>query len=77
MTAKNEDQLLTTVQDLQMRMEFQEDSISQLNDVIAKQDRIIAELEEQVKYLADKFRTVSASLEDGQVAPANEKPPHY
>lgn len=75
--AEQIDQLQDAVDDLQMRVVFQEDTLQSLNDVISTQDQQIAALQEQVRFLAEKYKSVSYSIERSQSAPSDDRPPHY
>ena len=63
--------------ELQQRLAFQEDSIAQLSDQIALQDKELREAKAHIQILREKFLDLSDELE--QIAPANgsERPPHY
>lgn len=71
------DQLREAVDDLQMRVVFQEDTLQSLNDVMAVQDQQITEMREQMRFLAEKYKSVSYSAEQSQSSPMDERPPHY
>jgi len=77
--AANEEitQLREAVEDLQMRVVFQEDTLQALNDVVATQDQQITEMREQLRFLVEKYKSVSYSLEQSQSGSAEERPPHY
>lgn len=62
--------------DLQNRVSFQEDTLQQLNTVIAAQDQTITELQQLVRRLADKINDVAWSM-DQQRPNIEQKPPHY
>jgi len=70
-------QLREAVDDLQMRVVFQEDTLQVLNDVISTQDQQITEMREQLRFLVEKYKSVSYSLEQSQPSSAQERPPHY
>ena len=70
--------LTEDVVELQTRIQFQEDTIHKLDEVVIHQgkllDRIgrkVAELEERLEQFAFDQRNVGGN------SPANEKPPHY
>ncbi len=62
--------------ELQTRVAFQEDTLEQLNAVIAQQDADITQLKQQIRLLAqrleDAVRTQSAGASE-----IDERPPHY
>lgn len=64
-------------EDIQSRLAFQEDTLSQLNRVVARQDEQIARLEQQLAALAGKYRDLRDTLDEHGEAPADERPPHY
>ncbi|WGL16910.1 SlyX family protein [Microbulbifer bruguierae] len=74
---KNEvQQLCARVDELETRLAFQEDTITQLNDVIAAQDAQLRALLGRVKDMADKYQDLSYEMQKG-LKPGDEKPPHY
>ncbi|GAA5316878.1 MAG: hypothetical protein AseanaTS_20820 [Candidatus Pelagadaptatus aseana] len=74
---KDCEELLEQIQELQMRVSFQEDNLQELNDVIAEQDANISKLQEQLRYFAEKMKQLeSASSLTGPVS-GDERPPHY
>jgi SlyX protein len=73
----NSEELLEQIQELQVRVSFQEDNLQSLNDVIAEQDACISKLQEQLRYFAEKMKQLEASSAlSGQPA-GDERPPHY
>lgn len=64
-------------EDIQSRLAFQEDTLSQLNRVVARQDEQIARLEQQLAALAGKYRDLRDTLDEHAEAPTDERPPHY
>lgn len=69
--------ILAKVEELQIRLSFQEDSVQSLNDVIAKQDETIRQLQEQLRYFAKKVKTVESSVGHTGINVGDERPPHY
>lgn len=67
-------QLLSRVDELEMRTAFQEDLLAQLNELLARQDGEILKLQQQLKSLGDKHLDLQYRVEQG---PAQERPPHY
>ena len=62
---------------LEEKFSFQEDTLQQLNDVVAKQGLQIMELAVQLKNCKEQLeglRERDSSIEGGTVA---ERPPHY
>lgn len=63
--------------DLQTRVTYQEDTLEQLNLVIAQQDADIIQLKQQIRILAQRLEDVLRTpLQDGDSV-VDEKPPHY
>ena len=60
------------IDDLEMRIAFQDKTIGELNDVITAQWKKIERLERQLQRLDEEVQSL-----DGRDAPANQKPPHY
>lgn len=63
--------------DLQTRVVFQEDTLQQLNTVVAQQDQEIRELQQQLRLLAKRFDDFLYAQEQGSATVINERPPHY
>jgi SlyX protein len=63
--------------DLQTRIAYQEDLLSELNNIVIKQDAEILTLKQQVRQLAKKMEDFLANPESGGVEISMEKPPHY
>ncbi len=64
------------IEDLQMRMAFQEDMIANLSDQLALRDRDIKDLQAQLRQLHAKLQEVTSELDSG-ASPLHERPPHY
>ncbi|HSX85836.1 MAG TPA: SlyX family protein [Cellvibrio sp.] len=63
--------------ELQTRVAFQEDTLTQLNQVVAKQDQEILTLQQQLRLLAKRFDDTLYQQEQGDGKPLDERPPHY
>ena len=64
--------------EMQTKMAFQEDSMQQLNDIVAQQQKDILHLQSQMSQLIKELNSVLGDLEAGNsTGPANQKPPHY
>lgn len=62
--------------ELQTRLSFLEDTCDKLNEVIARQDRQLMDLQDQLKLIYAQM----ATKEDAGVAPFDlftDRPPHY
>lgn len=62
--------------ELQSRMSFQEDTINELNLIVARQDRQLQALAAQLGSVSKKFDDAMYAREQGGGA-ADERPPHY
>jgi SlyX protein len=63
--------------ELQTRIAYQEDTITQLNTVVTKQDADIIQLQQQVRLLAKRIDELSFTQGDGSEEITHERPPHY
>ncbi len=70
-------QLQSQMEDLQVRIAFQDDSIAELSDVIAAQDKLLMQLHQQQQQFTDKFKSIEHTLDQGQMSGLDERPPHY
>ena len=70
----SDDKVAARLTDLETKSAFQEQLLSELNDALAEQTQVIANLERQLKLLArgdgQQHSGADASL-------GNEPPPHY
>ncbi len=64
------------IADLQERVAFQEDALSALDEVVARQDQEILVLKAQMKSLLDKLKDMQFAMDNGQPM-GDERPPHY
>lgn len=66
--------------ELQSRLAFQEQALTELNEVVTRQAGQIGRLEQQLDALAGRYRDLRESLEradGGPPDPGEERPPHY
>jgi len=61
--------------ELEMRVVHQDQTIEDLNEAITAQWKLIDRLERQVQHLAE--RVADAEQSAGQAAPVDRPPPHY
>ncbi len=63
--------------DLQTRVAYHEDTLEQLNDVIAQQDADIIQLKQQIRLLAKRLDELhhEQGQNDGEIP--SDRPPHY
>lgn len=59
--------------ELQTQISYQEDTIAQLNDVVARLQREVVELQQAFKGLKDQVQSGT----QGQIEVGNTPPPHY
>ena len=69
--------LQTQLIDVQMRVSYQDDTLAQLNDVIAEQDSMIQLLQKQMRALVKKHDEMDYSAEQNGGNLSDERPPHY
>ncbi|WP_444885143.1 SlyX family protein [Microbulbifer sp. PSTR4-B] len=68
--------LMERIDELETRLAFQEDTISQLNDVIARQDADIRSVVARMRELGEKYSALTFEMQAGGKQ-VDEKPPHY
>jgi SlyX protein len=61
--------------DLEIKISHQEMAIEKLQEMVYAQDAAIQNLEKILKMTRERIEAVARG--EGQVGPANEKPPHY
>ncbi len=59
--------------EIELQIAFQEDTINRLNDALVAQQQRIDQLETRIAQLHDSL----SNLQDGPDPSANEPPPHY
>ncbi len=66
---------MTEIEQLQVKVAYQEDTIEQLNSALVAQQRQIQDIEFKLKHVMDKLKQVSVN----QMASESEEtpPPHY
>ncbi|MFT5141145.1 MAG: SlyX protein [Lysobacterales bacterium] len=72
-----EKEILSRVDELESQMAFQDESHSQLSDIVARQDLEITRLKQQVTELVRRLREMGDSLPGAASGQAEETPPHY
>ena len=63
------------IQDLEMRVAFQEDALDKLSDVIAQQDKTIVDLRRAIQLLNEQIRKMDN--QPGATNTDEPPPPHY
>ncbi|CAM3782500.1 hypothetical protein VA7868_04409 [Vibrio aerogenes CECT 7868] len=63
------------INDLECQIAFQENTIEALNDALSQQQKVITEMQLQMKYVVNKVKTMS----EPNLASQSEEtpPPHY
>ncbi|MRX27262.1 SlyX family protein [Kangiella sp. HZ709] len=69
--------LIKRVEELEMKVSFQDDGIEQLNKIITKQDSIIRKMEERFLLIGEKIQDMESQMPSKGFNPADELPPHY
>lgn len=64
------------IEDLQARLTHQELAIEALNDTVARQDRLLLELQAQIRSLHERLQALRPSPL-GEDPAAEPPPPHY
>ncbi len=64
------------IEELESHSAFQDELYSQLNEIVARQDREIIELKRQLKNLSQRLKDLGDSS-PGNESPADHTPPHY
>ncbi|BFM12399.1 SlyX family protein [Simiduia litorea] len=70
------EQLQGRIDELEMRQAFQEDTLTELNAILARQDAEILKLIAQVRSLSDKHLDLQYRIDQGGDV-SNDRPPHY
>ena len=64
--------------DLQTKLAFQDQALSELNEVLVHQQQTIEALQKQLQALNDKLMSLEENLDtNAGINEADEKPPHY
>lgn len=63
--------------EVQTRLAYQEDTISQLNQVVTKQDAELIQLQQQVRLLAKRLDDLLFDPQQSGNDTAIDRPPHY
>lgn len=63
--------------DLQTRIAYQEDLLTELNLVVTRQDAEILTLQQQLRQIAKRLDDLLTNSGESQVDPGAERPPHY
>ena len=66
-------EIVEKIQELEIKLSFQDDLLNTLNDVVTKQDQEIYKLWQANKLLKDSMK----ELKEDNPGEVNETPPHY
>ena len=69
--------ILGRLQELESQLAFQDELHQQLNEVVARQDREIRDLREQLKSLSRRLKEIGESVAGETAGAGEEMPPHY
>jgi SlyX protein len=69
--------LQARIEELEVRVAFQEDALQTLNTQLAHQQQTCEQLQQQLQLLYRQWRDMQEMVADGAVASSQEKPPHY
>ena len=69
--------LLSRIEELESQAAFQDESHERLSQVVARQDRELMALREQLRKLAGRLRELGESAASGVSGETDEAPPHY
>ena len=70
-------ELMSRMTELEEKFSFQEDTLQQLNDVVALQGRQITELAAQLKSCKEQLDVLRERDRSGNGETVDERPPHY
>ncbi len=77
MSVSDSEKLQQRIDELETRVAFQEDNLSELDKVIAAQDALLAKQQLQLQLLAEKFKGMESKLDQPITIGGDERPPHY
>ncbi|MGA0264512.1 MAG: SlyX family protein [Lysobacterales bacterium] len=69
--------LLSRIEELESQAAFQDELHERLNEVVARQDRELTELREQLRKLSGRLRELGEAAAGGVSGEHDEAPPHY
>jgi SlyX protein len=71
------EEIRARLEELESQAAFQDELHARLNEVVARQDRELADLKVQLKGLAGRLREIGEVMPGSTPDPADEVPPHY
>lgn len=72
-----QEQLQEQLIEIQTRVAYQEDTLTQLNDVISRQDGELVQLKQQLRLLAQRLDELVREPGQSDAEIIDERPPHY
>jgi SlyX protein len=69
--------ILKRLEELESQLAFQDELHAQLNDIVARQDREISLLGQQLAEVARRLKEVGEAVPGEPSDPAGDVPPHY
>lgn len=72
-----QEQLQEQLIEIQTRVAYQEDTLTQLNDVISRQDGELVQLKQQLRLLAQRLDELVREPGQNDAEIIDERPPHY
>ena len=71
-------ELAEDIVELQTRIQFQEDTIQKLDEVVIRQGDLLDRMQRRILELEDRFEQLVIERDtSGGIPPKDEKPPHY
>ena len=68
-----EDELISSIEELQSRVTFQEDLLGKLDDALSSQQQQIMEMQRQIEMILQQLKSFQQEMPDTPEPP----PPHY
>ena len=68
---------MSKIEDLEVRIAFQEEAIDILSDRVSEQDKHMARMEIQLRHLVNKLQGIVSEGASNNISSHNEVPPHY
>ena len=68
---------MSKIEDLEVRIAFQEETIDILSDRVSQQDKHMARMEIQLHHLMNKLKEIVREGASSNISSHNEVPPHY
>jgi uncharacterized coiled-coil protein SlyX len=72
-----QDEVRRRLEELETQLAFQDALHQQLNEVVARQDRELSQLQQQVQDLTARLKEVGETVAGATASTGEEIPPHY